>query len=87
MRVQNLYLVLLTVSLISVPGVVCGQDRENQEDRDKRRQFDHESYLNRIDDNKNGILEVSEMSERTKVLFGFVLVRQTSISQCLLISN
>ena len=66
MRVQNLYLVLLTVSLISVPGVVCGQDRENQEDRDKRRQFDHESYLNRIDDNKNGILEVSEMSERTK---------------------
>jgi Ca2+-binding EF-hand superfamily protein len=66
MRVQNLYLVLLTVSLISVSGVVCGQDRENQEDRDKRRQFDHESYLNRIDDNKNGILEVDEMSERTK---------------------
>ncbi len=70
MRVQNLYLVLLTVSLISVPGVVCGQDRDEKSDRGERRQFDVEGYLKRIDDNENGILEVSEMSDRTKGWIG-----------------
>jgi len=70
MRVQNLYLVLLTVSLISLPGVVGGQDREDRGDRGERRQFDIEGYLKRIDDNENGILEVNEMSDRTKGWIG-----------------
>ena len=59
MRVQNLYLVLLTVSLISVPGVVCGQDRDEPKaiavNADS---LTYEGYLKRIDDNENGILEV-----------------------------
>ncbi len=76
MRVPLSCLVGLILSLFVVPAVLFGQDRDDR-DRDSgergKREYSREQiegYLKRLDRNESQVLELDEMSDRTKRWLG-----------------
>lgn len=58
----RMILCLVLVAVTTAPAMA--QDDDNN--RRERRQFDIKAFVNKIDQNQNGILEPGEMSDRTK---------------------